>query len=152
LTAGNGESSAVLFELKKSADELTIVCGDSSASNVQSSGARDRFTFVPFRSKENSYQFIANGSEFTAVLGRFIASDDELEESKGRLEKNDDESVALLFRIPFVRDESSTSGGRFTAFLFRSFASDARFSDDDRRMVAGGRGVSTKRRATTSSA
>jgi hypothetical protein len=148
LTAGKGESSAVLFELKESRDELTFARDDFSASNVQPSAARDRFPFVLFRSKKSSYQFIANDGEFTAVRGRFIASDDELEESTGRLKKNDDEFVAVLFRIPFVRDRLVASSYRFIVALRRSSAEGGRSSarsrrsvDDGRRRVASREGV-----------
>jgi len=78
LIASNDGSSAVLFELKKSSDELIFVRDESFASHVQSSAARERFTLVLFRSKRSSDRFIANDDEFNAVLGRFIASDDEL--------------------------------------------------------------------------
>jgi len=36
---------------------------------------------VLFRSKKNSHEFIANDCEFSAVLFRFITSDDEFKKS-----------------------------------------------------------------------
>jgi hypothetical protein len=151
LTASKGESSAVLFELKRSRDELSFVRDESSASDVQSSTARGRLTFALFRPKNSRYRFIASDGEFTAVLGRIIASGDELEESSGRWNESRDEFIASLFRITFVRDRLFASSYRIIVVLFRSVANSARSSastrrrsDDGRRSVAsrGGRTTS----------
>lgn len=127
-TASNGESSAALFELKKSGDESTFVRDESSASDVQSAAARGRFTFALFRSKKSRYRFIAGDGEVTAVLGRIIASGDELEESSGRWNESRDEFVASLSRITSVRDQSFASSYRIIVALFRPVANRGRSS------------------------
>jgi len=137
--------------LKESCDELTFVRGDSSASNVQSSAARDRFAFVLFRSKKSSEELFVDDGEFNAVLGRFIASDDELEESKGRLKENDDEFVAVLFRIAFVRDQFVASSYRFIVAPRRSSAGGGRSSARSRRSVGDGRRRVASREGVTRS-
>jgi len=84
LLTNDFESSAVLLELRKSSEESTAACEESSARHFQSSLAREGFHFVLFRSEKSKTEFLASDSESAAVLFRSITSSDEFEKSSGR--------------------------------------------------------------------
>jgi hypothetical protein len=84
---------------------------------------------------------MTSNDEFKKSDQGFKKSDQGFKKSDQGFKKSDQGFKKSLFVFIFVRDESSASGARFLIVFSRFFASGARSSDDDRRRIAGGRGV-----------
>jgi hypothetical protein len=122
-SASKIESSAVLFESRKSDDESRIVREESCVRHFESSAAHEGFKIVLLGFKKSSDDFIANDSESSTVLLGSKKSSDDFKKSSRRSKKSDQRFKNSLLGVTFVRDESSASDRPLLAALFGFFVS-----------------------------